>query len=183
MRRRPRQNGGFTLIELMITVAIVGILASVALPMYIKYTYRARTVEAKSNLGALRTSQVAFKTSNDTYLNTAIEPALVGGTPSGLKKPWPNMPGAQNAAATGNGTHQNIGFEAAGQVYYHYACAFNGEAIRCEAASDLDADGQGALFSLAWRTDATNVEPNSPFAGAVPVEEWGPVVNMTPGRF
>lgn len=49
----PTKNQGFTLIEMVITVCIVGILASIAYPSYVNYTARARLAEAKSRMMAL----------------------------------------------------------------------------------------------------------------------------------
>ncbi len=51
---------GFTLLELMIVVVIIGILAAVALPMYQEYVRKSRTAEAKNNLGDIRTMQLAY---------------------------------------------------------------------------------------------------------------------------
>ena len=47
---------GFTLIELMIVVAIIGILAAIAIPNFLKFQSRARQSEAKSNLKAVFTA-------------------------------------------------------------------------------------------------------------------------------
>lgn len=62
----PRQSG-FTLIELMIVVVIVGILASVALPAYNDYVTRGRIPDATSNLAAKRVQMEQYFQDNRTY--------------------------------------------------------------------------------------------------------------------
>jgi len=56
MKRRK----GFTLLELIIVVIVIGILASIALPRYIRVTERARSAEARQVLGILRGSQIRY---------------------------------------------------------------------------------------------------------------------------
>lgn len=57
---RIRGKRGFTLIEMMIVVAIIGILASIAIPAFMKYIRRAKTTEAVMNLRKLFDSSVAY---------------------------------------------------------------------------------------------------------------------------
>ena len=52
---------GFTLIELMIVVAIVGILAAIAIPNFLRFQAKSRQAEAKANLGAIYTALEAFR--------------------------------------------------------------------------------------------------------------------------
>lgn len=66
-QRRHAGAHGFTLMELLITVAILGILASVAIPQYQQYVMRARRAEAKSALARVQGAQERYFTVNNTY--------------------------------------------------------------------------------------------------------------------
>ena len=56
----PRGPGGFTLIELMIVVAITGILAAIAIPNFVRYQGKARQAEATFNLANIFGAEVSF---------------------------------------------------------------------------------------------------------------------------
>src|SRR5690554_5177291 len=67
---KMQMQKGFTLIELMIVVAIIGILASVALPAYQDYMARAQAAEAESLLGGLKTPIAETYTMSGTLIDT-----------------------------------------------------------------------------------------------------------------
>ncbi|MBU4418270.1 MAG: prepilin-type N-terminal cleavage/methylation domain-containing protein [Candidatus Omnitrophica bacterium] len=62
---------GFTLIELIIVIIIVGILASVGMTQYTKVVEKGRAAEARMILGTLRTAEIAENTENGAYVTIA----------------------------------------------------------------------------------------------------------------
>ena len=86
-----RVQQGFTLIELMIVVAIVGILAAIALPAYQDYTIRARVSEALAAAGACKTQITEYQQArqalptgaaagcNDVATKFALAPTVAAG--------------------------------------------------------------------------------------------------------
>ncbi len=68
-----QKNRGFTLVELMVVVAIIGLLSAVAIPNFKKYQSKAKTSEAKLHLSSLYTAETSFMMDYDmfaTCLNT-----------------------------------------------------------------------------------------------------------------
>ena len=64
---RNRNKKGFTLIELMIVVAIIGILAAIAIPNFLKFQAKSKQSEAKTNLKAIYTAQTGYYGEFSTY--------------------------------------------------------------------------------------------------------------------
>lgn len=108
----PRSRG-FTLIELMIAIAIVAILSAIALPSYTEYVRRGRVTEATAGLSAMRVRMEQYFQDNRTYVG-----ACVNGTIAPLPASSPNFTfscptltgGLYTVAATGTGSMLNFGY-------------------------------------------------------------------------
>ena len=149
MLDRTRQ--GFTLIELMIVVAIIGILASVAIPAFIKYVRRSKTVEATMNVRKLFDSSVAYFDADHVDKTGKIIarqfPSSVSFTPAahccaqvgGKCKPDPTL------FADAAGGWAALNFSVDDPFYFNYEYDSSGtesaSSFQAYAYGDLDCDG------------------------------------------
>ncbi|MDO8947951.1 MAG: prepilin-type N-terminal cleavage/methylation domain-containing protein [Desulfocapsaceae bacterium] len=81
MRKLSKDSQGFTLVELMIVVAIIGILAAVAIPQYQNFTRKSKSSEAKVILDAIITSEAAYYAENDIVVASLASLGNPQGTP------------------------------------------------------------------------------------------------------
>jgi len=130
MRKVFQKQEGFTLIELMIVVAIIGILAAIAIPNFLQYQMKSRQSEAKENLMAIKTSEVSFQGEQGCYVgipaegvaapvvNVKVIPLPWGAGVPGRVPPttWCLAGGFTTALG-----FNDIGFRATGNVNYRYA--------------------------------------------------------------
>jgi type IV pilus assembly protein PilA len=128
MRKVFQKQEGFTLIELMIVVAIIGILAAIAIPNFLQYQLKSRQSEVKTNLQAIKTSEVSFQGERGCYVGVGLEGVVApaGGTKT-VPFTWGQgiapLPPATNWCLAGGvfaGGFNDIGFRATGNVNYQY---------------------------------------------------------------
>jgi len=140
-----RYARGFTLIELMITVAIIAVLTAVAFPSYTDYVTRSKLAEAYAHLADLRVKMEQYYLDNRRYSTTAA-----GGT---CGVPGGNTPTAQ------------------GTKYFDFACASSNPNAAGDQEYLLTASGKlseglsGIAFTVNHgNTKATNVTASTPMA-------------------
>ena len=118
MLMRLHNRRGFTLIELMIVVVIIGILAALAIPKFIKVTGKAKVSEAKTILKEIFTLEKAYFNEHDCYVEFA----------------------------NGNACTQ-IGFdlpEGTSRFQYQVTCTDSSADFTARATESVDVDGNGA---------------------------------------
>ena len=144
-----RTNKGFTLIELMIVVAIIGILAAIAIPNFLRFQLKSKTSEGKVNLAAIRTAQESYQAEFGTYVES-------GGTfPPGHTQDTQKF--AWDPTTTGGfGT---IGWAPEGPVYFEYAVSTPNSLptasnrFTASARADIDDDGTAQVWGYARTQD------------------------------
>ncbi|MEE8166467.1 MAG: prepilin-type N-terminal cleavage/methylation domain-containing protein [Myxococcota bacterium] len=132
LRQNPntRSRRGFTLIELMIVVAILGIMASTAIPLFTRYQLKSKSAEVKSNLAAIQVVEESYFSEHGIYLAAAAEPVVV--------------PGVVKAVFNFSGSDfLTLGWSPEGQVHFSYAVAVTADSagFTTDAAADLDGNG------------------------------------------
>jgi prepilin-type N-terminal cleavage/methylation domain-containing protein len=145
MKRLIKKMAGFTLVELMIVVVILGILAAVAIPAFSRYVKRSKTSEASANLRAIYQGEVAyynrvpqqFDNQSGQFVTAGAQPAVspLGSRSTGV---WTDL------------NWQQIGFSTDSQLYYQYTPTATGTgssaALTITALGNLDGAGAIATF-------------------------------------
>jgi prepilin-type N-terminal cleavage/methylation domain-containing protein len=137
MIRRIRPQAGFTLVELMIVVGMVGALAAIAIPNFMSYQARSRRSEAYVNVSGIVIAQKSFFAERDTYHDSGNAYPLAAGL-STVKFPWD---------AVSNTQFEALGWQPEGPVIYAYETNTTdncGGCLLCFTATaygDADADG------------------------------------------
>ena len=169
MKKLHTRKGGFTLIELMIVVAIIGILAAIAIPNFLRFQLKSKTSEAKVNLAAVRTAEESYLAEFGSYVAASATP---GSAPGTTKQAFAN--GGADAFKT-------IGWEPEGQVFFQYGVALNSSnplAYTSDAQADIDGDGTVQVWGYRHADPAgSTISDNTFGCSAVVVGTQSDVVN------
>lgn len=171
MSPRRARSAGFTLIELMIVVAIIGILAALAIPAFVGYIRRSKTAEATTNVRNLFSGAASYYQTE----NWGRGLVAAGGTSVALvhctvaDAQTTNTPGVSktqlNFDTVEAQTFRSVGFSIADPVYYRYHVMNStnqcGNMVGTpqytfQAQGDLDGDGVLSTFELGAGSDASN---------------------------
>jgi len=162
-RRSRRSQRGFSLMELMIVVAITGILAAIAIPTFTGYVYKSRTSEAVQFLGVIKLKQEAFRSEFGTYASAGTrDPDSITFVPGNAS----TMKGNALGFPTTDAAFNQLGAKPDGAVRFGYgwaaglptdvaavadltdpgvyAMAAEDHYFVAQAVSDLDGDGTAA---------------------------------------
>ena len=157
-RSIKRLMAGFTLVELMIVVVILGILAAVAIPAFTRYVKRSKTSEATGSLSKIYQGEVSYYQAaaergagTPSFIVAAMNPSAV---PVGAKVA-PNMT-AWNAEGW-----REIGFSLDTAHYYSYTAAANATSFTASANGDLDGDTTPSTFSRGGSIVGGEVQGNT----------------------
>jgi type IV pilus assembly protein PilA len=168
MRKLMNKKSGFTLIELMIVVAILGILAAIAIPAFVTYIRRAKTVEATENVSKM------FDAAASYYAKERVAPGItassqihctVADDDDGKDPGTDKIAGSYEVVGEGFNKTNGIGFSV-GPAYYRYeldstpgdACnnGTSADLYALRALGDLDGDNVSSTFQLSAGTSADN---------------------------
>ncbi len=159
MKKLHVRKGGFTLIELMIVVAIIGILAAIAIPNFLRFQLKAKTSEGKTNLAAIRTSEQSYYSEYGRYVSSQ------GAAASAVIPTLAQIGSAKTQFTAGTSGFTTLGWSPEGQVYFSYGVGSDtlGTGFLATAMADINANGVFQAWGYNKLGKASS--PQMPIAG------------------
>ncbi len=148
MKKFHNRKGGFTLIELMIVVAIIGILAAIAIPNFLRFQLKAKSSEGKTNIAAIRTAEESYYSEFGTYVSALASPPAAD-MAYNTKVAFDNR---DNGADAG---FDRLGWAPEGYVFFNYVVVTDTDNSKftATAQADIDADGTGQTWGYKKAAD------------------------------
>jgi prepilin-type N-terminal cleavage/methylation domain-containing protein len=139
-RAMSRRSSGFTLIELMIVVVVIGVLAAIAIPNFVALQMRAREGSTKANMHTLQMGAEDYAVQNNSFYAdnvSSLIPLLPGGNPM-FKNPFDESFGSGNAwLNSGWANPLTSGSTKAGIVAYADSAAYRYQIVGRGRTQDL----------------------------------------------
>ncbi len=135
---RKECGQGFTLVELLVVIIIIGILAAIAIPNFLTQSAKAKQTEAKQNVSLINRYQTAYRAENPTFANTfdiLATGVLSGGSQASTSEYTYNIIAASDST-TITATTNNSALKSYGGGTFRYANAQNQSVVSsliCEA--------------------------------------------------
>jgi type IV pilus assembly protein PilA len=85
-----KSTKGFTLVELLVVIIIIGILAAIALPNFLSQGAKAKQTDAKQNIGVINRAQTAYRVENSTFASSfdILATGILSGTTNATTKSY-----------------------------------------------------------------------------------------------
>jgi type IV pilus assembly protein PilA len=141
-----RQNKGFSLVELMIVVAIIGILAAIAIPNFVAMQLKAKRSEVPGNVDGIKTSEMAYDAAFDGFIGATVQPRNDGALAKD-QVAWPT---------TNPLDWSSLGWKPDGKIRGNYVAATSGTTdFSVTGKCDVDDDSVLASYTAAKDANAS----------------------------